>query len=163
MNIAKIIARGFSLIAVTLAVGATVASAQPVQTAMNEAERPAASATPHAWGTPANGPANASTLLHTSEIPGMPGKELRVFRTVYPPGAVNSKHYHTSQVVFYIIEGSGVWQEEGQPPVTLKAGDTMLVMPGTIHAHWNASATDQLVSHEVVIIDHGQRSTIKMP
>jgi quercetin dioxygenase-like cupin family protein len=103
------------------------------------------------------------TLLLKSEIQGVPGKELRVFRTTYQPGAINTKHYHTSHVIFYILEGSGVWQEEGQPPVTLKAGDTLLTKPGTIHAHWNPSTSVPLVFTEVVIVDQGQRSTVKMP
>jgi quercetin dioxygenase-like cupin family protein len=108
-------------------------------------------------------PSHQATLLLKSDIQGVYGKELRVLRTVYPPGAANSKHYHTSHVVFYILEGSGVWQEEGQPPVTLKAGDTLLVKPGTVHAHWNPSTSVPLVFTEFVIVDEGQRSTVKMP
>jgi len=102
-------------------------------------------------------------LLLESEVSGMPGKLMRVFRTTYLPGAVNSKHYHTSHVVFYVLEGSGVWHEEGQSPVTLKAGDTFLTKPGTVHAHWNPSTTDRLTFTEFVIVDKGQRSTVRMP
>jgi quercetin dioxygenase-like cupin family protein len=108
-------------------------------------------------------PSHQATLLLKSDIQGVYGKELRVLRTVYPPGAANSKHYHTSHVVFYILEGSGIWQEEGQPPVTLKAGDTLLVKPGTVHAHWNPSTSVPLVFTEFVIVDEGQRSTVKTP
>jgi quercetin dioxygenase-like cupin family protein len=102
-------------------------------------------------------------VLIESEIAGVPGKLLRVIRTTYLPGAINPKHYHTSHVAFYILEGSGVWQEEGQPPVTLKPGDSLLVKPGTVHAHWNASTTERLTFTEFVIVDQGQRSTIRMP
>jgi quercetin dioxygenase-like cupin family protein len=121
--------------------------------------------TPHPWQAPAHGsaPAHQANLLLTSDIDGVFNKELRVFRTVYPPGAANTKHYHTSHVVFYILEGEGIWQEEGKAPVTLKPGDTLLVKPGTIHAHWNPSATVPLVFSEVVIVDKGQRSTVRMP
>jgi quercetin dioxygenase-like cupin family protein len=162
MNIGKLIG-SLTLVAAGLAIGAAWADAQSVHTAMNEPARPSANATPFQWAAPVSGPANSSTLLHTSEMPGVPGKELRVFRTTYPPGAVNPKHYHTSQVVFFVVDGAAVFQEEGQTPVTLKAGDSLVVKPGTIHAHWNASTTAPLVSHEVVIVEVGQRSTIKMP
>jgi quercetin dioxygenase-like cupin family protein len=108
-------------------------------------------------------PSHQATLLLKSDIQGVYGKELRVLRTVYPPGAANSKHYHTSHVVFYILEGSGVWQEDGRPPVTLKVGDTLLVKPGTVHAHWNPSTSVPLVFTEFVIVDEGQHSTVKMP
>ena len=159
MNMGKLVG-SLTLIAAGL-VAAEPANAQSVHTAMSEPAR--ATATPFQWAAPGNGPANSSTLLHTSEMAGVPGKELRVFRTTYPPGAVNPKHYHTSHVVFYVVDGAAVFQEEGQAPVTLKAGDSLVVKPGTVHAHWNASTTAPLVSHEVVIIEQGQRSTIKMP
>ena len=75
----------------------------------------------------------------------MPGKEFRVLHTTYAPGGQNPKHYHPSHVVFYVLEGSGVWQEEGKEPVTLKPGDSLHVRPGMIHAHRNLSATEKLV------------------
>jgi len=92
----------------------------------------------------------------------MPGKEFRVLRTTYAPSAENAKHYHTSHLVFYVLEGSGIWQEEGKPAVTLKAGDSLHVRPGTVHAHRNASASEKLVFLEFVIVDKGQRSTVPM-
>jgi len=119
----------------------------------------------HPWQAPGHGtaPIHQAKLLLSSDIDGVYNKELRVFRTVYPPGAANPKHYHTSHVVFYVLEGEGIWQEEGKAPVTLRPGDTLLVKPGTIHAHWNPSSTTQLVFSEFVIVDKGQRSTVKMP
>ncbi len=92
----------------------------------------------------------------------MPGKEFRVLRTTYAPSAENAKHYHTSHLVFYVLEGSGVWQEEGKPAVTLKAGDSLHVRPGTVHSHRNTSASEKLVFLEFVIVDKGQRSTVPM-
>jgi quercetin dioxygenase-like cupin family protein len=99
---------------------------------------------------------------HTFEDATMPGKEFRILRTTYAPGGQNPKHYHASHVVFYVLEGTGVWQEEGKAAVTLKPGDSLHVRPGTIHAHRNASATDPLVFLEFVIVDKGQRSTVPM-
>ena len=144
MTVAKTITQGLALGALVLFVGSVPVTAQ----------------TPSHQPTT---PSHQATLLLKSEIQGAYGKELRVFRTVYPPGAINPKHYHTSHVVFYILEGSGIWQEEDQPPVTLKAGDTLLVKPGTVHAHWNPSTSVPLVFTEFVIVDQGQRSTVKTP
>jgi len=92
----------------------------------------------------------------------MPGKEFRLLQTTYAPGGLNPKHYHPSHVVFYVIEGSGIWEEEGKAPVTLKSGESLHVRPGTVHAHRNASSTDKLVFLEFVIVDKGQRSTVPM-
>jgi len=92
----------------------------------------------------------------------LPGKEFRVLRTTYAPGGQNPKHYHPSHVVFYVLEGSGVWQEDGKEPVTLKPGESLHARPGTVHAHRNASSTEKLVFLEFVIVDKGQRSTVPM-
>ena len=100
--------------------------------------------------------------LQQFEDPTMPAKEFRVLRTTYEPGGRNPKHYHPSHVVFYVLEGSGVWQEEGKDAVTLKPGDSLHVRPGTIHSHRNASTSAPLVFLEFVIVEKGQRSTVPM-
>jgi quercetin dioxygenase-like cupin family protein len=103
-----------------------------------------------------------AVALHIFDDATMAGKEVRVLRTTYEPGGQNPKHYHPSHVVFYVLEGSGVWQEEGKEAVTLKPGDSLHARPGTVHAHRNASATEKLVFLEFVIVDKGQRSTVPM-
>jgi len=101
--------------------------------------------------------------LHVFDDPTLPGKEFRVLRTTYAPGGQNPKHYHTSHVVFYVLAGAGVWEEEGKAPLTLRPGDTLHVRPGTVHSHRNASAAEELVFLEFVILEKGQRSTVPMP
>jgi len=64
--------------------------------------------------------------------------------------------------VFYVFEGTGVWQEEGKDPVTLQPGESLHVRPGTVHAHRNASSAERLVFLEFVIVDKAQRSTVPM-
>jgi quercetin dioxygenase-like cupin family protein len=99
---------------------------------------------------------------HVFDDPTTPGKEFRVLHTTYAPGGQNPKHYHPSHVVFYVLEGQGVWQEEGKDAVTLKPGESLHVRPGTVHAHRNLSTTERLVFLEFVIVDKGQRSTVPM-
>lgn len=99
-------------------------------------------------------------ILVKTTVPGAPWKQEIVTRTTYEPGARIRKHYHPSQIVFVIIEGSMLVQEEGKPPVTLKAGDALLIPPGTIHEHANASQTEKLVFAEFVLVDDGQRSAV---
>ena len=101
--------------------------------------------------------------LHIFDDASMPSKEFRVLRTTYAPSGQNPKHYHSSHVVFYVLEGAGVWQEDGKEPVTLKPGDTLHVRPGMVHSHRNASSSDKLVFLEFVIVEKGQRSTVPMP
>jgi quercetin dioxygenase-like cupin family protein len=93
-------------------------------------------------------------------VPGAPGKISIVSRTTYQPGAEIRRHYHTSQIVFYILEGSMGVQEDGKEQVALKSGDTLLVKPGTVHRHWNVSRTAPLVFMEFILVDEGQRSAV---
>jgi len=65
--------------------------------------------------------------------------------------------------VFYVLEGSGIWQQDGGKPVTLKPGDSLHVRPGTVHSHRNVSNSEKLVFLEFVIVEKGQRSTVRMP
>jgi quercetin dioxygenase-like cupin family protein len=101
--------------------------------------------------------------LQVFDDASMPAKEFRVLRTTYAPRGQNPKHYHASHVIFYVLEGTGAWQEEGKEPVTLKPGDSLHVRPGTIHSHRNASESEKLVFLEFVIVEKGQRSTVPLP
>jgi quercetin dioxygenase-like cupin family protein len=102
----------------------------------------------------------AALPRHVFDDPSIPGKEFRVLQTTYAPGGQNPKHYHTSHVVFYVLEGSGVWQDEDKPAITLTAGESLHVRPGTVHAHRNASGTQRLVFLEFVVAEKNQRSTV---
>jgi len=120
-------------------------------------EHPAAPELPR---PPAEIPGITPEVLVRTGVPGAPGKIAIATRVTYQPGARIRKHYHTSQIVFYIIEGAMMVQDEGKDPVTLKAGDSLLIKPGTVHAHWNASTTAKLVFTEFILVDEGQRSTV---
>ena len=99
-------------------------------------------------------------VLSRTVVPGAPWKVAIATRVTYEPGARTRKHYHTSQVIFYILEGTMVVQGDGRDPVTLKSGDSLLIKPGTVHSHWNASTTAKLVFIEFILVDEGQRSAV---
>jgi quercetin dioxygenase-like cupin family protein len=109
---------------------------------------------------PAEIPGVKPDVLVRTDVPNVPGKVLIVSRTTYQPGAHVPMHYHTSQIVFYILQGTMVVQDEGKEPVTLKAGESLLIMPGTVHQHWNASSTEPLVFLEYILVDKDQRSAV---
>jgi quercetin dioxygenase-like cupin family protein len=99
-------------------------------------------------------------VLIRTVVPGAPGKLAIVTRVTYQPGARIRKHYHTGQVVFYILEGTMVVQHEDGSLMTLKAGDSLLIKPATVHAHWNASSAVPVVFTEFIIVDEGQRTAV---
>ena len=53
-------------------------------------------------------------------------------------------------------------QDDGKDPITLKPGDSLLIKPGTVHTHWNASSSAKLVFTEFILVDEGQRSVVFM-
>lgn len=106
------------------------------------------------------------TPLLKSQLPNANGQEVQeviVWDTEYAPGAVNPRHLHPAAITFHVLSGTGVWQEDGKAPVTLHAGDSLFVPAGTIHSHWNPSATDRLRFLEFIVAEKGKGSAIPQP
>jgi quercetin dioxygenase-like cupin family protein len=103
------------------------------------------------------------TPLLRSELPNSNGQEVTVWDTEYAPGAVNPRHLHPAAITFRVISGTGVWQEDGKPPVTLHAGDSLFAPPGTIHTHWNPSTTERLRFLEFIVAEKGKGGAIPQP
>jgi quercetin dioxygenase-like cupin family protein len=89
--------------------------------------------------------------------------EVAVYEAEYAPGGINPRHLHPAAITFYVVSGAGVWQEEGKPPVTLKAGDSLFVPAGTIHSHWNPSTTDRLRFLEFIVAERDKGRSIPQP
>ena len=53
------------------------------------------------------------------------------------PGVLAPKHTHPGEEIIYVLEGTLVYEVEGKPPVTLKAGDVLFIPPGTVHSARN--------------------------
>jgi quercetin dioxygenase-like cupin family protein len=96
-------------------------------------------------------------------LPGTANQEVAVYETVYEPGGINPRHLHPAAITFHVLEGSGVWQEVGKPAVTLKAGDSFFVPAGTIHAHWNSSASERLRFLEFIVAEKDKGRSIPQP
>jgi quercetin dioxygenase-like cupin family protein len=103
------------------------------------------------------------TLLFKSELPDTPRQEVIVWDTRYAPGALNPRHLHPAAITFHILSGTGVWQEDGKAPVTLHAGDSLLVAAGTVHSHWNPSSTEPLRFIEFIVAAKGEGRAVPQP
>ena len=68
---------------------------------------------------------------------GVPGREVIQVRVDFAPGVAFGKHSHPGVEVAYVLEGTLEYQLEGEPPVTLKAGEALFIPAGTIHAAKN--------------------------
>ena len=96
-------------------------------------------------------------------LPGTSNLEAAVYETEYAPGGINPRHLHPAAITFYVVSGTGIWQEDGKPPITLHAGDSLFVPAGTIHTHWNPSTTENLRFLEFIVAENGKGRSIPQP
>jgi quercetin dioxygenase-like cupin family protein len=55
----------------------------------------------------------------------------------FAPDVMAPRHSHPGEEIVYVVEGTIEYQLDGQPPVTLKAGDVLFIPAGTVHAAKN--------------------------
>jgi quercetin dioxygenase-like cupin family protein len=79
--------------------------------------------------------------LQRAPLAGAKGKEVVLVLRELPPGKESGKHSQSGTEVAYILEGSVVFEVQGKPPVTLKAGDSFQTGPRQVHNVKNASTT----------------------
>src|ERR671916_1530530 len=67
-------------------------------------------------------------------------REVIQVRVDFAPGVGFPAHSHPGEEIAYVIEGVLEYQLEGRPPVTLKAGEALLIPAGTIHSAKNVGS-----------------------
>jgi len=70
----------------------------------------------------------------------IPGREVVQVRVDIAPGVTAPRHSHPGEEIVYAIDGVMEYQLDGQPPVTLKAGDVLFIPAGAVHAVKNVGA-----------------------
>lgn len=70
----------------------------------------------------------------------VPGKELLQVRVDFAPGVKAPRHSHPGEEIAYVLEGTLEYQIDGQPPVTLKAGQTLFIPAGAVHSAHNVGS-----------------------
>ena len=100
------------------------------------------------------------TVIHSTDLTGLAGKQGVLIAVEYAPGASDQKHYHSGHLLTYVIEGSVIWEMEGQSPVTLNAGDAFNDRPKQVHNHRNASATAPAKFVAFFVEDKGQPRSV---
>jgi len=61
------------------------------------------------------------------------GREVIQVRVDFEPGIASPNHSHPGVEVAHVIDGTFEYQLEGQPPVTLKTGDSLYIPAGVAH------------------------------
>jgi quercetin dioxygenase-like cupin family protein len=80
------------------------------------------------------------TVLQQADI-SMPGREAVTAVAEFQPGAAAGRHTHPGEEIGYVLEGQLLLEQDGKPAVTLHAGQTFLIPPGTVHNATNSGST----------------------
>jgi quercetin dioxygenase-like cupin family protein len=76
-------------------------------------------------------------LRHDLSVPGREAVQVLV---KFGSGVVAPRHSHPGEEIVYVVEGTLEYQLDGKAPVTLKAGDVLLIPYGTAHAVKNVGS-----------------------
>ncbi len=106
-------------------------------------------------------PGLTRTVILKTDLEGLAGKEGNMFIAEYKPGARSGKHYHPGHEFIYVLEGHGVMEEVGKPPVDLKPGVGLFFRsdpqkPTYVHEARNLSDADGMRLLVVLVTDKGQ-------
>ncbi len=96
------------------------------------------------------------TILQQKDLEGVAGREVIMYRAEAVPGGVAGKHFHPGPELAYVLEGSLILEPDGQPPVTLKAGESAHIPAKHIHNAKNASTTEPVKVLVFMVGEKGQ-------
>ena len=74
----------------------------------------------------------------------VPGREVIQVLVEFAPGVVAPRHSHPGEEIAYVIEGVFLYELDGAPPVTLKAGESLFIPAGTPHKVTNVGTANAL-------------------
>lgn len=80
------------------------------------------------------------TLVGRGDV-SVPGREAVVARVEVAAGARAGRHTHPGDEISYVLEGEAELLIDGQPPRTVKAGESFIIPAGTVHDAHNAGST----------------------
>ena len=86
---------------------------------------------------------------------GVPGREVIQVRVDFAPGVAFPRHSHPGAEIAYVLEGTLEYQLDGQPPVTLKAGDALFIPAGAIHTAKNVGS-DNAAELATYLVEKGK-------
>ena len=103
-------------------------------------------------------------LIHADLIDSK-DKVAHMYTVELAPGVMTPRHSHPGHYFTYVLEGSGVVEEDGKPTLSLKPGVSYYIhtsseKPASWHSVWNTSKTQPLKTLVVLINDKTQPHTV---
>jgi quercetin dioxygenase-like cupin family protein len=96
-------------------------------------------------------------ILERTELKSAPGWEAILVQRTVPGGAESGKHTQGGNEIVYIQEGSVIFEAQGKPAVTLKAGDAFTTVAGEVHNVKNASSSEPVKALAFYVEKKGTR------
>jgi quercetin dioxygenase-like cupin family protein len=98
------------------------------------------------------------TILQQKDLEGVAGEEviMYMYRAEVAPGGAAGKHFHPGPELVYVLEGSLTTEPDGQPSVTVKAGESAHIPAEHIHNAKNASPTEPVKVMVFLVGEKGQ-------
>src|SRR2546421_11432473 len=72
------------------------------------------------------------TVIQQEKL-SVPGREAVTAVVDFDPGSTVGRHTHPGEEIGYILDGTLVFEIEGKPAMTLRAGQTFFIPAGTVH------------------------------
>ena len=101
--------------------------------------------------------------LQQRDLEGVPGWEVIMFCSDPDPGEVIGRHYHPGPEFFYVLEGAVTIEPDGQPPFTVRAGESGYTGRKQIHNTKNASSTQPAKLIGFMVLEKGQPLMTPVP
>lgn len=97
----------------------------------------------------AQAPAIKRTILQRADVADT-GREVVLGMAEISAGGSTGRHTHFGVETGYVLEGTSMIEVEGEPPKTLKAGDSYMIPAGKVHdAKAHGSAVKVLATYVV--------------
>ena len=99
------------------------------------------------------------TDLQREDLQTVPGHEVVQVRNDFDPGVAFGRHWHPGEEVIYVVEGTLVYDVDGQPARTLEAGQAMLIPAGIIHSA-RSSGSGNAAEVSTYVVEKGKPLTV---
>lgn len=110
-------------------------------------------------------PQIARTELMNIELADMPGKIAHMYTMELAPGLMTPRHSHPGHYLVYVLQGTGIVEQDDKPTLHLKPGASYYIhspsaTPDAWHSVWNTGKSEPLKTLVVLINDKGQPGTV---
>ena len=105
----------------------------------------------------AQAPGIQRTIVKRADV-SVPGREAVIAKVEIAPGSAAGRHTHFGEEISYVMEGEMEVLVEGQPPLTVKAGESFVIPNGAKHDARNMGSVPVKLA-AVYLVEKGKPAT----